>query len=108
MNVIFKVNDKPILVIETINNSITKVDIISESLTQAAFPAALEPPNIANLNNLLRIYTNTVIEMSLEDIAEKYDGEISFIEFKPNLTIHFIKGKNDIRKDNDFKITEQM
>ncbi len=87
MNVIFKVNDKPILVIETINNSITKVDIISESLTQAAFPAALEHPNIANLNNLLRIYTNTVIEMSLEDIAEKYVGAEKVTELKQGMMI---------------------
>lgn len=54
----------------------TKVNVISENLTQAAFPQALGHPNIENLNNLLRIYSNRVVKMSLKDIAEKYNGEI--------------------------------
>lgn len=89
MKVVFKVSNETILVIEISDNSIKKVDIISKSLTQATFPAALDHHKISHLTNLLRVYTNSEVNQSVEEIAKKYDGEISFIEFKPNLTIHF-------------------
>lgn len=89
MKIIFLVSEKPILNVELASGKITRIDVISEILTQAVFPSVLDTPNEGDLLSLLRFYADIKPNASLEDIVEQTGGEIPFIEFKDNLSIKF-------------------
>lgn len=94
MNIIFRVNETKILelIMSKDNSKFDDIIIFDKYMARLAFPKIFDNPTLGDLLVILRLYADTTEKnLTLNEIAEKNNYHIDFIEFKQNLNIIFDK-----------------
>ncbi|WP_125708183.1 hypothetical protein [Lacticaseibacillus porcinae] len=97
MQVIFKVRETPFLTV-TLNadqSQIVSIDASDQQMAELAFPKVFHQPAVGQLLLLLKAYADLTGNLGIRDVITQTGGAISWIPFKPNLTVVFEEDSNE-------------
>lgn len=97
MQVIFKVRETPFLTVQLSpdQSQIVSVDASDRQLAELAFPKVFAQPTVGQLLLLLKAYADLNGNLGIREVITQTGGAISWIPFKPNLTVAFVEDSNE-------------